>query len=171
MLSQTKQQGTTLAVSLIMLLLLTLLAVTGMRTTTFEEKMSNNMRDRDTAFQAAESALLEGETFVNNLLAEPIPTLTCSPQPCVINYDATRYLEDQSEAWWLANSALFSSATLSQVNSQPRYVIEFYRFVADSPEVGNSVPSGTHYYRVSARGTGVTDDSITILQTTVAKRF
>lgn len=166
-----QQRGTTLMVSLTMLLLLTLLAVTGMQTTIFEEKMTNNMRDHDTAFQAAESALLEGEAFVTNLVTEPIPTVSCASHPCVISYDPVRYLEDQTSTWWTANSAGFASATLLNVKTQPRYIVEFFKFVSDSPEIGNSVPLGTNYYRITTRGTGITDESTTILQTTVAKRF
>ena len=59
-----KQQGAALAVSLIILLLMTLIAVTGMQTTTLEEKMAGNSRDRNLAFQAAESALRQGETWL-----------------------------------------------------------------------------------------------------------
>jgi len=46
-----------MAISLIMLLLLTLIGVTGSQVTGLEEKMAGNMKDRNIAFQAAESAL------------------------------------------------------------------------------------------------------------------
>ncbi|MCX7100437.1 MAG: PilX N-terminal domain-containing pilus assembly protein, partial [Methylobacter sp.] len=51
------QSGAVLIISLIMLLLLTLIGTTAMQTSTLEEKMAGNLRDRDIAFQAAESAL------------------------------------------------------------------------------------------------------------------
>lgn len=58
---QRSQTGAVLLVSLIMLLLLTLIGVTGMQTAGLEEKMAGNMRDRNIAFQAAEAALRDAE--------------------------------------------------------------------------------------------------------------
>lgn len=56
------QRGATLVVGLVILLLLTLLGVQAMRSNTLQERMAGNTRDRNTAFQAAESALRVGET-------------------------------------------------------------------------------------------------------------
>ncbi|MFK5947321.1 MAG: PilX N-terminal domain-containing pilus assembly protein, partial [Methylococcales bacterium] len=50
-----KQTGVVLVVSLIMLLLLTLIGITGTQVTSLEEKMAGNARDQNIAFQAAES--------------------------------------------------------------------------------------------------------------------
>ena len=41
------QRGAILIISLIMLLVLTILGVTGMRTTVLEEKMAGNLRDKN----------------------------------------------------------------------------------------------------------------------------
>ena len=59
------QSGVVLVISLIMLLLLTLIGVTAMQTTSLEEKMSGNLRDKNLAFQAAESALRAAENSLN----------------------------------------------------------------------------------------------------------
>ena len=50
-----RQNGAVLAVSLIMLLLITLIAVSSMQSTMLEEKMAGNTRDRNLAFQTTES--------------------------------------------------------------------------------------------------------------------
>ena len=50
--SRNQQRGAVLIISLIMLLVLTLLGVTSMRTTILEEKMAGNLRDKNTSFQA-----------------------------------------------------------------------------------------------------------------------
>jgi type IV pilus assembly protein PilX len=55
------QSGVVLLVSMIMLLLLTIIGITGMQTTGLEEKMAGNMRDHNVAFQAAETALRDAE--------------------------------------------------------------------------------------------------------------
>lgn len=61
-----KQQGIVLVICLVLLLVTTLLGVTAMSTTSLEERMTQNERDRQTAFQAAEAALREGERYVSS---------------------------------------------------------------------------------------------------------
>ena len=55
--SQHSQRGVVLVVSLILLLVVTLLAVSSMQGTSLEEKMAGNTRDRNLAFQTTESAI------------------------------------------------------------------------------------------------------------------
>ncbi|MCP5012169.1 MAG: hypothetical protein GY942_19500 [Aestuariibacter sp.] len=59
-----QQQGIVLVFCLVLLLVTTLLGITAMSTTSLEETMTQNERDRHTAFQAAEAALREGEAYV-----------------------------------------------------------------------------------------------------------
>lgn len=61
---ETRQHGTALVVALVFLLLMTLIGVTAMQTTTLQERMAGNERDRNLAFQAAEAALRAGEEWV-----------------------------------------------------------------------------------------------------------
>ena len=56
-----RESGSALVVSLILLVVLTMLGVQGMRTNVMQERMAGNMRERSSAFQAAEAALREGE--------------------------------------------------------------------------------------------------------------
>jgi len=50
-------------------------------------------------------------------------------------------------------------------------VIEEKSFVADSLEMGQGLPSGRDYYRVTARGSGGSDLSRVLLQSTYVTRF
>ncbi len=59
-----KESGIALVISLVMLVLLTLIAVTGMRVTGLEEKMVGNDRDKNLSFQAAEAALRDAEADI-----------------------------------------------------------------------------------------------------------
>lgn len=59
-----KQSGVVLVIGLIMLLLLTLIGLTGTHATSLEEKMAGNAQDQAIAFQAAEATLLEAEKFI-----------------------------------------------------------------------------------------------------------
>lgn len=59
-----KEKGSILFVGLIFLVVLTLLGLSAFRTATVQERMAGNMRDRNIAFQAAESALRAAETYL-----------------------------------------------------------------------------------------------------------
>ncbi|MCW5588719.1 MAG: hypothetical protein KIT27_03555 [Legionellales bacterium] len=166
-----QHRGAALAVALIMLLVLSLLGTAGIRTSLLEEKMSANMRDSEVSFHSAEAGLREGENWILNLTTEPIPVIACATQPCVISYDSNRYLQDQTEIWWGANSAAMATPVNSAVGSS-QYVIEYLRFVSDSSmQIGAGVPQGKHYYRVTTRAVGTSPQAITILKATVARRY
>jgi type IV pilus assembly protein PilX len=54
---RTSERGAALVVGLVMLLVLTVLGVSGMNTATLELVMANNTQSQQTAFQAAETAI------------------------------------------------------------------------------------------------------------------
>lgn len=61
-----RQRGAALIISLIFLLLMTLIGVTSMQSTTMQERMAGNTRERNLAFQAGEAGLRAGETWLEN---------------------------------------------------------------------------------------------------------
>ena len=65
-----KQNGVALVVSLLLLLAITLLAVSNMKRTTVQEQMTGNLYDRQLALQQAEAALLVAQ---RQLEAAPLP--------------------------------------------------------------------------------------------------
>jgi len=74
-------QGIALLVSLLLLLITTLLALAGLRSTTLQERMSGNLYARGLVFQAAESILRQAENDIKSL--NPKPNNSCpegSPQ-------------------------------------------------------------------------------------------
>lgn len=75
-----RQHGATLLTALIFLVILTLLGIGMYSTTTSEEKMARNFRDKEIALQAAEAALNEAKIWITasyNTSATPSPL----PQP------------------------------------------------------------------------------------------
>lgn len=58
------QRGMALVVSLLMLVAITLLAVSAMRGTTLQEKMASNLNDREIAKQVAEATLRQVSTLL-----------------------------------------------------------------------------------------------------------
>lgn len=67
--SRQRERGAVLIVSLIILLIVTMIAVSSMQGTVLEEKMAGNTRDRNVAFQTAESAVREAEDFIEGVVS------------------------------------------------------------------------------------------------------
>ena len=126
----TKQQGVVLAVSLIMLLIMVVIGLASMQSTTLEEKMAGNYRDQNLAFQAAESTLREGETWIGNLTVEPALAVTgCTANCDVWDVNAlfaaltsSSYLD---EALWGDTRARAASVTIPGVAHAPEFFVEF----------------------------------------------
>lgn len=162
------EAGAVLVVSLVFLLVLTLIGLTGMQVTSLEEKMSGNMRDRNLAFQAAESALRTGEMY---LTLPTVPTFSCTYGRYSwndVNCDGTRedtQIWDSSSDWSGTSKVTYSSGTLASTSSPPAYIIEQMPPVVES---GDSLEAGiaqdSQYYRVTARATGGTADAVVLVQ-------
>lgn len=65
--SQQRQRGAVLIVSLLFLVILTMLGITAMTGTTFEERMAGNARDSAVAYNAAEAALRDARSEIIGL--------------------------------------------------------------------------------------------------------
>lgn len=65
-----KQQGAALAVGLILLLIITLMGYTGMKSTMLQEKMAAGIHNRSLANAGSNSALRAGESKLYNLVKE-----------------------------------------------------------------------------------------------------
>ena len=111
-----KQRGVVLVVSLIMLLLMTLLSVSAMKTSLMEEKMAGNSRDVELAFQAAETGLRDAELWIASLVGEPEANNTGSNRVWVLNSmdpvttNPDNWWQEQNETWWLNNAEAYGSA-------------------------------------------------------------
>ncbi len=68
MQSLQQQQGAVLAIGLILLLIVTLMGYTGMKSTMLQEKMAAGLHNRTLANSGSHSALREGEEFLYNLI-------------------------------------------------------------------------------------------------------
>ncbi|MDV2080897.1 pilus assembly PilX family protein [Marinobacter xestospongiae] len=87
-----RQQGAALAVSLLLLIIVTLVGLAGMRGTLLQERMAGGAYDRETGFQAAEAALILGaRNFSNNrrawdaVIDANATDLDCSSRTCAAN--------------------------------------------------------------------------------------
>ena len=65
--SKNSQQGAVLIISLLILLIMTIMGVSSMQSSTLEEKMASNDRDRNIAFQSAEAGMRQAQTYIESL--------------------------------------------------------------------------------------------------------
>lgn len=167
-----QQSGFALVSTLIMVTVVSVLLMTSIQVSQIQEKASRAMQDKAMAFRAAESAVSGGETWLLAQASEPSEFSTCASYPCLDANDLNSDFSTKDNAWWAINAAAYQS-NLYHVTTQPYYVIEYIRFVPDTPIVGNSnyPTEGVYYYRLSTHGNGASNDSVSVLQTTVARRY
>lgn len=174
-----KQRGAVLIISLIMLLLMTILGLAAMRTSLFEEKMAANSRDQTLAFQATEIALRDAETWLMSQATEPLPTNDGGNRVWnadILDPDADNAIgwwqePTRNAAWWNSNGEPFTQ-TVDNVRSSPTTIVEYHQYISDDLVVGDgNAESGRVFYRVTAKGTGGSDQSRVLLQSTTAKRY
>ncbi len=152
------QSGVVLPISMIMLLLLTLISITGSQVTGLEEKMAGNSRDYNIAFQAAEAALRGGETFLKQAT---LPTFTATGTNGLYSEVATP--PQQSDDWSSFNTVTYSAPSLSHTASAPLYVIQQLNVIGSSTlDAGNYNENELH--RITARGVGGTSTAVVVLQ-------
>ncbi len=149
-----QQSGVVLVISLVMLLLLTLIGLTGMQTTTLEEKMAGNKRNHNIAFQAAESALVVVEKSLeipdpNN----PVLAFTNLGTGGFYKNTTTVNLSDtniSTSGFWTTNPVATATISgLTGIAAAPLYIIQ-------------QLNSNT--YRITVRATGLTTNAVVILQ-------
>ena len=167
MSSRHTQQGVVLAIALIMLVLITLLAVSAMRTTIMEERMASNSRNDNIAFQLAETTLRQAEENLKNApKVLSIFDATSTPPAvglgtCEIVLNSEDFT-DQNR--WDAIACDYVGSADEGVTRTAHYFVEFVR--AEIPVVPGTTPLRNCYYRVTARGYGPDANSAVTLQST-----
>jgi type IV pilus assembly protein PilX len=180
------QRGVALVMALVFLLLLTMLGVSALSTTSLEEKMAGNTKERNTAFQAAESALIVAEAWIIAQINKPIfpdnanglylPNTCTSPtiKPAwdcpTLNWSST------SDLVVYPNTPTGTlTGGLTKVGTQPKYIVED---LGEMPETGGSVVVPTTYkgkgntvLRITARGTGSADAAQAMVQSVYSRAF
>ena len=191
-----RQAGLVLFVCLILLLILSLLGVSAVQMTLMQEKMSRTLVDTGLAFQAAESAIQDGETYLHSL----VPTLQ-SPDGLTFTASAAAGLYHQSAAhsspiWetnlWSGTSGYRTGSTLPSTALPPKYIIEQLDatrplptaesdlqneqagndegnpgLLGDLPDESNgTMPATAPVFRITALGYGGTSNARIMLQST-----
>lgn len=164
------QNGITLIVGLMIVLLMGVLSLAAIRGSGLQESMAGNMRDRNLAFQAAESALRQGETVV--LAKGVLPAFNGANGLHQMKGPADTPSKFSDANW--ADAALVKATSLGLsglVYAEPAYIVE--ELPADigkeAAASGNGTDAESLYleaipYRVTVRAVGLTSDSVVKLQ-------
>jgi type IV pilus assembly protein PilX len=80
-------------------------------------------------------------------------------------------LQAKSHDWWQTHARPFPGK-LAKVKTQPRFIIEQQEFVASelNPDL-SAKQMGSHYYRVTARGTGSSNRSAALVQSIFVVKY
>lgn len=149
------QQGITLLITMILLVVITLSVLTSMRGAILEERMAGNQRDRSIAFQAAETTLRYAGTTLVGVSIWSFDS-SCTSGLCSMNsapdfhsYDwvgGTKHLVVDK------GSATSSTSTLSsKLAANPAYSVEHAGMIKCPKCSGGWGP----VYRVTARAQGI----------------
>ncbi len=155
-----RQRGAALAVSLILLVVITIIGLASIRGTNMQERMSANMYDRNLAFQAAETGLRTAEARLTPPLALPVFGAACPGGFCSEPKTKTEWATAETRAfdpdgsWWAAdNTAL--GALITGAASRPEFVVEDMGEWPEPPECQNASPVPpdcfAKRYRISAQ--------------------
>ena len=157
------QEGFVLIVGLVILGLLTMLALSGMRDSTIQEKMAGASRDSGLAFQAAESALRDAENCITG----------ATPIDCTFDANEDAHFSKDDPAFPEHND-LFNATTWDAFNPPgdpttldgggANYIIRRVNTIASEDE-GEELcmfgrhppcpePDGESIYEITARGAG-----------------
>jgi len=133
-----QQQGVVLIVAMVMLVIMSLLGISSVRSVALEERMSASMHDRSIAMQAAEAALLAGEQDARNKTGfpadfDPEASFTNDAQAVVNGFIAqpttlpSDWMLAMTSDAWLQNSRELSNAVNlgNLAGTRPRYLIEY----------------------------------------------
>jgi len=168
-----RQRGAALITGLIFLVILTLLGITAMRTSTLEERVAGNTRDRNVALQAADTALRDGERDImckksdNTSCTKRVPPIsgrtgfddTCTKGLC---YKPSGFTPSvwKDDTFGLSKGAetgedpsvefgeYTNAPEIEGLAAQPRYLIEVFR--KWPPGESNM----RDYYRITSRAVG-----------------
>lgn len=173
-----KQNGAALVISLIILLIMTIVGIQSMESTSLEEKMSGNFRDRTIAFQSAEAGLAAAEVYMSLYAERPLPEDT----PEIWEYGALDF--SQAETWQNAIENNIGITGDDQLwSSPPRYFIEERGSTNVDVDIGKggaeaggdaAIGSDTAQvwiYRFTAIGFGASQNSRVILQANFEKVY
>lgn len=176
-LPRARQRGTILVISLLLLLVMTVLALSASQTTRMQERMAGNARDLDLAFQSGEASLRDAEARLD----AAAKAVGSRPDDCAPEADC--YWKQQGATplnfatatpqWWADFGTEYggNGKQIAEVTEDPQAYSEVLMDVSDSLRKGTPGGASTVYYRHTVRAKGGTDTANAVLQTVQALRY
>ena len=169
------QRGAALVVSLVMLTILTILGLTSMKTTVLEQKMTSNERNQAIAFQAAETALRDAETIID----QDIEYLLGFGDRIGHYQDASSEPDILEPLSWTDENTRNATSNVAATDPARLIIVNSGQYLGEgslNASLGGYDQSGTvteppTYFKVTTRGVGADGTSTIILQTYVADRL
>ena len=173
------QRGSILIVSLMILVVLTMIGVSSMTSSSLQERMAGNFRDRQIAFQAAEMSLAYAEEFARNDINSASIFTDTGTGGYYTKYNGPTNLTAFNSSWWTNTASRALPTTINQVRTQPRYVIEYRGDIGEDEGTsvnisgyGESAGGGViANFRITVRATGLSDNTQVFLQSNYGKRL
>jgi type IV pilus assembly protein PilX len=170
------QKGSVLVISLVILIAMTLIGITAMRTSLMEEKMTSNMREGELAFQAAEAALRAAE---QNIQDNIISTVSFDTDGSDGLYDMTNNDIWKAINWDADDSLVYADFDSTyNISTAPRYVIQHMATTGNDNDKTNLDNQGqgtgggkVEAFLITVRASGGANKAYVYLQSTWGKRL
>lgn len=160
------QQGVALIIALVLLVIMTLLGLSAMRTVSLEERMTGHTYDRSLSFQSAEAALREAESWAEANKPTPAAGTACNSDGVCGAPAATatnRWTDSSFSGWKTATAVVSGPNTIS-----PQYFIEYLGNTFPCVPNDLSQSSNCKRYRITARSNAGSDRASVMLQSIYA---
>lgn len=163
-----RERGSALIISLILLLILSLLAVSGMQSSTLQERMASSQRDSFMAMEVAELGLVEAQGVLNGLTNIDDFGVT----PGFYNQSTAPAITNNAALWDPTSSPIQSIQStafeiMPGVNLNARYFIEYQGpFVQTQqlPQQASSAPPQLHSARIVVQAEGPSGQSQRLIE-------
>jgi len=158
-ISQSRQQGYVLLTTLILMIMLTMLALTQVSLNTTQTRVTTNVTDTEITFEKTEGAVNEAINSINNGTYISASFLNNSNGLYLYN-------QNSSPLWKSVNwsSGAVINSFQGKAGSQASYLIEKLPSVC---QPGQNCKIPTNIYRITGRGLGANGNSSVVIQTTV----
>ncbi len=188
------QSGATLIIALIILVIMSLISISNMQSSTMQERMAANNRQKTIARQAAESAMREAEDWIaanvfqtghlqqfdgkNSLYSEVDvqPGLAASSLNATLKDNYGAALLEDPDTWKNIGKQTITGKQLAEhgLSKSPRYVIEYLGrdkggagvTVTEMGGYDQELNTNPHIFRITAIGWGKDENIYALTQST-----
>jgi type IV pilus assembly protein PilX len=152
-----RQRGVVLPTIMVLMVIMVVLGIAGMDDTAMQERMSGNLRNRDIAFQAAESSLRAGEAWLQANVA------AASANPRITGL-AARDWDGAAPAPSGVLPGLYAADPVIDLAADPVFYVGPPELLRINP--GETPPEFREIHPVIARAVGATANTLVVLRST-----